>query len=380
MPPRLLFLTLKVFSATSGIEKVCRVMGRALYEHGLETSTDVQIMSMHDDAQAAAGNKYFPAEIFFGFGSAKAKFILAAVEAGSKSSIVLLSHINLLIVAWLIKKISPGTKVILQAHGIEIWYTLPPRRTAMLKACDTIASVSRFTCEKVVSMHNIPAEKCTVLNNCIDPYLKDVKKIRPDNELRKRYGFDKDNILLFTLTRLSLRDRYKGYEHVLSAMSLLIKEEPRIRYLIAGRYEATEKSFINDKIETLGLAGKVILTGFVPDEELPAHFLAADVYVMPSIKEGFGIVFVEAMFYGLSVIAGNADGSADALLNGKLGLLIDPENPEAIAEAIRKILNESGKYKPDNALLMSHFSYEAYKRKLATVLNKLPVKPELSLY
>ena len=59
---------------------------------------------------------------------------------------------------------------------------------------------------------------------------------------------------------------------------------------------------------------------------------------MPSEKEGFGIVFIEAMFYGKPVIAGNKDGSVDALCNGELGLLVDPGSVTEIATAIKKML------------------------------------------
>ena len=95
----------------------------------------------------------------------------------------------------------------------------------------------------------------------------------------------------------------------------------------------------------------------------------ADIYVMPSTKEGFGIVFIEAMYYGLPVIAGNQDGSTDALLNGKLGLLIEPNNAGAIANAVEKMMINKAAYKPDHALLMNNFGFDAYKRKLENVLD-----------
>jgi phosphatidyl-myo-inositol dimannoside synthase len=110
------------------------------------------------------------------------------------------------------------------------------------------------------------------------------------------------------------------------------------------------------------------MPGFIPEEELATHFSLADIYVMPSMKEGFGIVFVEAMYYGVPVIAGNVDGSTDALLQGKLGLLIEPDNPAEITEALEKMIKKRETYVPDYALLMDNFGYENYKRKLEEVL------------
>lgn len=365
----ILFLTLKVFSATGGIEKVCRVAGKAIYEFGLQQAVPVRILSMHDDRQSAEGNIYFPAEIFAGYSADKVNFILDATAAGSQTKVVILSHINLLVVGWLIKRISPSTQVILMAHGIEIWQPLSKRKKMMLNACDRIVSVSSFTSEKIKKLHGLPPEKCTVLNNCIDPYLKKPTGKKRSDELMSRYGFKKDDNILLTLTRLTEKDRYKGYVHVLEAMAGLVKENGNLKYLLAGSYDAAEKNYVQNIIDRLELRDSVILTGFIPEEELPAHFSLADIYVMPSIKEGFGIVFVEAMFYGVPVIAGNADGSSDALLQGELGVLIEPENPAAIATAIKKILKNPDNYVPRHELLMAHFGYEAYKRKLNNLLS-----------
>jgi glycosyltransferase involved in cell wall biosynthesis len=77
--------------------------------------------------------------------------------------------------------------------------------------------------------------------------------------------------------------------------------------------------------------------GFIKEEELAQHFLLAGTYIMPSQNEGFGIVFIEAAFYGLNVVAGNMDGSKDALLNGQLGFLVNPNESREISQAILKL-------------------------------------------
>lgn len=151
-------------------------------------------------------------------------------------------------------------------------------------------------------------------------------------------------------------------------MLTLKSRYPGIRYLLAGSYDEQEKKFLDEMIRKLQLEDSVVMTGFVPDEELVNHFKASDIYVMPSTKEGFGIVFIEAMFYGVPVIAGNVDGSVDALYNGKLGLLVDPFDVKAISNAIEKIIDNRISYMPDRKLLMEHSGYENYKRKLAKAI------------
>lgn len=100
---RCLFLTLRVFSATGGIEKVCRVMGKALYERGLQQHRPVLVYSMYDAAEAADHNLYFPSEMFRGFSIRKAKFMQEAIFSGARSQLVILSHINLLLAAGVLR-------------------------------------------------------------------------------------------------------------------------------------------------------------------------------------------------------------------------------------------------------------------------------------
>ena len=82
---------------------------------------------------------------------------------------------------------------------------------------------------------------------------------------------------------------------------------------------------------------------------------------MPSKKEGFGLVFIEAMFYGKPVIAGNRDGSIDALGNGEFGLLVNPNEVVEIAAAIHQVLLNPPAYIPNRQQVLRRFGYQAYK-------------------
>ena len=166
-------------------------------------------------------------------------------------------------------------------------------------------------------------------------------------------------------------ERYKGYDKVLQTLPDLISKYPSLRYLMVGRYDAAEKKRLDELISVLGLQKIIVFTDIIPDEVLAAHFKLADIFVMPSEKEGFGIVFIEAMFYGLPVIAGNKDGSTDALCNGELGLLVDPDNKAELTAALKKIIDNRNAYLPDQHKLMQHFSYTGYKEKLKNILNGL---------
>lgn len=366
MSNSVLFLTLRVFSATGGIEKVCRVFGKALSDISLATKgMQVHVFSLYDKKEDV-DTKYIPADVFRGFGMAKIRFIISSLRQASRCDNIVVSHINLLSVGYLAKILFPQKKLLLFAHGIEVWKPLTGIRKKMLGKCDSILAVSNFTKDRLIQQHRIDEKKITVLNNCLDPYLP-APHSEKDKGLMEKYGIKKADIVLFTLTRLSSKELYKGYDHVLLSLKGLKENHGDIKYIIAGKYDEQEKKRLDDIISNTGIGNEVIFTGYIPDEELAAHFSLADVYVMPSKKEGFGIVFIEAMYYGLPVIAGNKDGSADALQNGQLGMLVDCDNPSEIKNAIEKVIGNRNLYKPDPVTLNRLFSYDTYKDKCTSI-------------
>jgi glycosyltransferase involved in cell wall biosynthesis len=168
-----------------------------------------------------------------------------------------------------------------------------------------------------------------------------------------------------TLTRLSSSELYKGYDQVMQVLAELQHQYPHIKYLVVGKSDAGENQRLSNLVNELGISSRVIFTGFVPDAELADYFSIADLYIMPSKKEGFGIVFVEAMYYGLPVIAGNLDGSVDALCHGRLGKLVTPGNTGEIKEAVQRVMKDPEAYSPDRKLLMEQFSFSTYLQRVA---------------
>ena len=110
----------------------------------------------------------------------------------------------------------------------------------------------------------------------------------------------------------------------------------------------------------LGLGEKARFVGSVVPEELPDYLRLADVFVMPSTGEGFGIVFLEALATGIHVIGGNKDGSLDPLADGQLGQLIDPDNEEELLSSICNALSTA----PTGADRASRFNTQAFAEHL----------------
>lgn len=365
---KILFLTLYTFSLTGGIEKVCKALCKTFSllteEENLKT---FQTFSLHD--QNAPDERYINKKNFNGFAGTKIAFVIAALKEGYRSDFVILSHINLLIFAKIFKKIAPNIRVILIAHGIEVWTKLKPWKVKFLQQQVEVWAVSNFTATKLNEIHGIPNAKIKVVNNCLDPFFNIPTSFSKPAHLLKKYGLKQNDKVIFSLARLSSAEQYKGYDKVLEAMKDLPKD---FYYILSGKADNEEKERILKLIENYGLAKRAILTVFLHDDELTDHYLLADAFAMPSTGEGFGISFIEAAACGCPSVAGILDGSSDALLNGELGKLINPNNLGEIQIAIKNTLTEE-KAK-SSALLqkkcLEHFGFEQYKEKIFALISE----------
>ncbi len=146
-------------------------------------------------------------------------------------------------------------------------------------------------------------------------------------------------------------------------MSDVVKVKPNVKYLIGGKGDDIEIERVMSLLKKYQLENQVQLLGYIKEEDLAQHFLLTDTYILPSKNEGFGLVFIEAAFYGLNVIAGNMDGSRDALLNGQLEFLVNPNESREISQAILK-LNTRAIKKNNLGLFLENFSFMVFKRNL----------------
>lgn len=315
--------------------------------------------------------QYLPPEKFTGFGGNRLVFVLKTLLSVRKRDVVIISHINLALVGLLTKILNPKCEVWLIAHGIEVWRSLSLPKNAFLKRCNKIVCVSNFTMRQMISRHNVPPAICEVLNNAIDPFIKLPETFSKPQKLLTRYGLTNADPVIFTLTRLASTEQYKGHDHVIEVVSRLIHKFPGIKYVLSGKYDGQEETRIRKLIAAAEVDEQVILTGFIDEEEIPDHFLMADLFVLPSKKEGFGIVFIEALACGLPVVCGNADGSTDAICDGLLGKAVNSDDLDELETAITAYLStpltsERRRYLQQECL--RHFNEKDYIHKLEKML------------
>lgn len=220
----------------------------------------------------------------------------------------------------------------LQLHGIEAWQRPGPLHRRAAEHAALVTSISRYTRRRFLEWAMVDLWRVRVLAGTVDARF--TPGPRPA-ALAERLGVGGKRVLL-TVSRIDKGDRYKGHDTVIAALAQLAPGFPDLHYVIVG--DGDDRARLERLAAERGVAPRVHFAGRVSDSELIDYYRLADVFVMPSANEGFGIVFLEAAAAGLPVIGGDRDGSIDALGEGAAGATVPPGDPAALAGAIGSAL------------------------------------------
>jgi glycogen(starch) synthase len=144
-----------------------------------------------------------------------------------------------------------------------------------------------------------------------------------------------DPPILVCLGRL-VRD--KGFDVAIAAMSQLRRLVPAVRLVVGG--DGPEAAALQERVRELGLGDRVVFAGPVAPGDVPAFLTRASVVVMPSRAEGFGLVALEAAAVGRPVVAARVGGLPEVIESEKTGLLVEPDQPAALAQAVFRLLSD----------------------------------------
>lgn len=247
--------------------------------------------------------------------------------------LIIAGHANFAVLASFLKS-HLGIPYWVIVYGLEVWDKRGASVGASLRNADRLISISAFTRDRLIAQQKIASNAFLIL-----PTTFDANRLQPapkSQALFNKLGLSETDRVILTVCRLAGGDRYKGYDQVIRALPRVMTDVPGVHYVIVGRGEDRQR--IEKLIDDLHLEARVHLAGYVPDQELVDYYNLCDVFAMPSKMEGFGIVYLEAMACGKPVLAGNKDGSVDALCGGEFGALVDPDNINEIAQTLIQIL------------------------------------------
>ena len=195
-----------------------------------------------------------------------------------------------------------------------------------------IVTISNYSLEKIQTHYGIDKSKVRIVPNGVD-----VEKFKPaqnQQAAKQQFGLGNEPCVLFVG---SLIPR-KGLAFLVEAAKKVVKEKPDTKFLIAG--EGPLRNQLSESLKTANLLGSFRFLGNVKDEALHVLYNCADVFVLPSIQEGQGIVLLEAQASGKPVVAFNVGGVNEAVRNGETGLLVKPGSIDELADALLKILSD----------------------------------------
>jgi glycosyltransferase involved in cell wall biosynthesis len=222
-------------------------------------------------------------------------------------------------------------------HLRELWRTGWPKGSFFVdrlvgRFVDYYVAVSEANGRYLIGEKRLPARKVSVICNGTDFRRFDVTR-STRAELRRSLGIGDNDPVLAVLARL---EPQKGHHIILEALPVIRRECPQVRLVCVG--EGALRNQLEMQVHSLGLEECVRFVGY---QSNPAEWLAlADVTVLPSYFEGLPIAAIESLAAGKPIVATAVDGTPEVVVDGKTGLTVPPGNPQALAAAVCRLLQE----------------------------------------
>lgn len=366
-PRRKLLVLLPQAFANGGIQRFNRTLLAACGQ--LAVDCDVHSLA---DAPEAVGRWRMAANVAVRvYGGSRTRYALNVALAilRGRHDIVIVGHVHLLLLAAAALKLRPGKRppLLLIGHGVELWTSVRGARRRALRAVNRILVVSNYTGEIVrAQAPELPADRFCVFPNALDEaWLQHHAAMAPAGRARMPDRF------ILSVARLTRHDRTKGIVAVIEALAMV--DDTSIHHVIAGAGDDVE--FLRLTAQRCNVADRVHFAGKVSDAELVDLYRHCIAFVLPSGQEGFGIVFIEAMYFGAPVIAARAKGAVDVVRDGETGLLVGYGDVIAIKQAIERLLADPGLRErlrvAGRALVTGDgaFTFRAFVRRFAALLD-----------
>jgi phosphatidylinositol alpha-1,6-mannosyltransferase len=292
--------------------------------------------------------------------------------------VIVACHPSLGPVAWMCR-LASGAPYAVWCHGYETWGRLQWSVRVALARADVVFAPSEFTARLTEQAAGLSPGNIRVIPHCVSPDL-------PLPEAERRGD---GSAVVLTVTRLDPRNAYKGLDTLLQAWPQVRRRVGRAELVVAG--DGPDRRRLESMVESLGVADAVRFAGRVTEDELARLYGSAAVFALPArtklgpdpLGEGFGLVFLEAAAAGLPVVAGDAGPAPEVVANGETGILVDPDNEGAVADAIvgllrapdmRRRMGEAGRQH-----VREHYSFETFRTRVAHLMDDLALRRRGSL-
>jgi phosphatidylinositol alpha-1,6-mannosyltransferase len=349
-------VTPSLWETGGGIARITRSLVKACEKYCQNSGGRLRVLSLLDSLRSV-DPRYMSSESEFvpcgGNRAAMARDFLK-----TKGRICIFSHVNLSTLSLLV----PWRRYAVVVHGIEVWAPLPFTRRAALRRANEVWAVSGYTAGEVARLHGVAKQRIQVIYNCLDPSWKPAPVGRTIVETR----------VVLAVGRMSRADVKKGIDVLIQAFAVAANDVPAMELKIVGTGDDVPR------LRTLAAGTpvwrKIKFVGSATDEELAALYNECDIFALPSGKEGFGLVYLEAMAAGKPVVAARAT-AVEEVVDRSSGILVPFGDVVQTAAAIvrlardgslRQSMGEAGRER-----VRTTFSFDRYEASVHAALARL---------
>lgn len=348
----LVFAVPDLGSKHGGVQRFLRLVLKVL-QQGAWKPTVVSLKDTKDDVHQGLGRtdvEFIPC--------GGRKWLFTRTLAAQRDSCLLFGHLYQAVIGLALSaaRRARGYGIIL--HGVEAWKRQRCLTGAALARADFVLATTPYTASVVVG-RGVPKERVEIVPLALEPDW-------PVMGGRTHSGRELRGLSVCRLERVAAD---KGIPECLEAVKALRERGTTIRYDIVG--DGNFRPHLEEMAKDLGLQDVVTFHGHVSDDELQHRYEAANVFILPSKREGFGIVFLEAMASGLPIVGCEIGGATHVVRDSVNAISVPYESAPAVASALevladpmkRNLLGRSGL-----AMVQTEFSYEHFARRLESVL------------
>jgi glycosyltransferase involved in cell wall biosynthesis len=354
---RTIFLAPELFTDNGGIPRILRIYLKALCDLCAQ-GDKVRFIALNDETADTRDLARYTGPSLDSWRTCqrqRTKFIKATLKMARSSNHILCGHVAQLPVALAAKMMNPRLTYDVIAHGIEVWrpFTFPERMA--LRYCRNVICISEATRRQMGNFIKMNESKMPVLPNALDPFFTIATTPPPPPPLPP---------VICTVARLSKFDIYKGVDTLIKALPQIREAIPGTRLCIMGKGDDAGR--LRDLADRLNLGTAVEMPGFVSDEVLQKNIRNSSLFALPSKKEGFGLVFIEAMAQGRPCLGARAGGIPE-VISPETGVLVEYGIIPQIAEASIWALRHS--WNTEKILAHAkHFSYSEFIHRFSRIL------------
>lgn len=296
---------------------------------------EYRLLSLNDPPELqrlAAGGQEF---VFTGYQRNKARFTVTALRTALRGTkLILAAHPNLAPVARMMKILAPKAKMLICAHGVEVWERLPIWRRRSLRQADVVLAPSRDTANHLIVRQGVARERIRVLPWALDPQFEELLGTARQGPLPKSFPTGR---VILAVGRLSSKERYKGVDHLIAAMPRLLTRWPNLHLAVVG--DGDDRPRLQNLAAEHGVRWHVHFLSDVSPAALAACYARCDLFALPSSAEGFGFVYLEAMASGKPVLGGAHGGAPEVIEDGVTGYVVPHGDVAQIVAALDSLLS-----------------------------------------